>query len=141
RRRDRRALRAARHVAAGEPVARWVAGRLARRGGRCDPPAGHAPARDRRGGRGGARGGGPGRQGGPRQGGLHRLGRERRPREVGEDPRRWDALGPSGNGTWTLGISGGYHVGREKIEPNGGSFETEKFDTHSFTVRLGGDRG
>ena len=44
---------------------------------------------------------------------------------------------------WTLGISGGYHVGGVKTDeknPNGTPFATDKFETHSFTVRLGGDR-
>jgi hypothetical protein len=44
---------------------------------------------------------------------------------------------------WTLGVSGGYHAGREKIDENdlnGTHFATETFETHSFTARIGGDR-
>jgi hypothetical protein len=35
---------------------------------------------------------------------------------------------------WTFGISGGYYAGQLKIEGLG------TYDTHSFTVRVGGDR-
>jgi hypothetical protein len=44
---------------------------------------------------------------------------------------------------WTLGISGGYHAGRMRIDENnpaGPPLGTETFNTHSFTVRIGGDR-
>jgi hypothetical protein len=44
---------------------------------------------------------------------------------------------------WTLGISGGYHASGRKTDennPNGTPLSTETFDTHSFTVRVGGDR-
>ena len=44
---------------------------------------------------------------------------------------------------WTLGISGGYHAGRVKNDennPNGTPLGTETFDTHSFTMGIGGDR-
>ena len=44
---------------------------------------------------------------------------------------------------WTLGISGGYHAGGMKVDennPNGTPLSTETLDTHSFTVRVGGDR-
>jgi hypothetical protein len=44
---------------------------------------------------------------------------------------------------WTLGISGGYHAVQMKIDENnpaGPPLGTVTFDTHSFTLRIGGDR-
>jgi hypothetical protein len=44
---------------------------------------------------------------------------------------------------WTLGISGGYHAGRQKYENKGGGPvipSTQTISTHSFTIRIGGDR-
>jgi len=44
---------------------------------------------------------------------------------------------------WTLGLAGGYHASRlttDENNPNGSPLSTEKLDTHSFTVRVGGDR-
>lgn len=42
---------------------------------------------------------------------------------------------------WTLGISGGYHASRFKGEDKGGGFfSSQTNSTHSFTVRIGGDR-
>lgn len=39
---------------------------------------------------------------------------------------------------WTLGFSGGYHASSMKNDEAG--FGSETVDTHSFTVRIGGDR-
>jgi len=43
---------------------------------------------------------------------------------------------------WTVGISGGYHAGRLKDEDKGGGVfaGTSTINTHSFTIRIGGDR-
>jgi hypothetical protein len=42
---------------------------------------------------------------------------------------------------WTLGISGGYHASRFKGESGVSSpFLDQTYSTHSFTVRIGGDR-
>jgi hypothetical protein len=41
---------------------------------------------------------------------------------------------------WTLGVAGGYHASASKLEATSSSTGTFKFDTHSFTVRVGGDR-
>ncbi len=38
---------------------------------------------------------------------------------------------------WTLGLAGGYHVGQNKLESATGE---GTIDTHSFSVRVGGDR-
>jgi hypothetical protein len=39
---------------------------------------------------------------------------------------------------WTLGVSGGYHGGQMKVDE--AFFGNLKLSTHSFTVRVGGDR-
>ena len=44
---------------------------------------------------------------------------------------------------WTLGITGGYHAGGEKVDeknPNGTPLDTRTIDTHSYGIRIGGDR-
>ena len=41
---------------------------------------------------------------------------------------------------WTLGIAGDYHTGSSKLEGTSPSVGTQTFSTHSFTVRIGGDR-
>jgi hypothetical protein len=44
---------------------------------------------------------------------------------------------------WTLGVSGGYHVGHMKVDennPNGTPGSILTYNTHSLTARIGGDR-
>jgi hypothetical protein len=42
---------------------------------------------------------------------------------------------------WALGFSGGYHGSRMKEEDSGGSFANPTtISTHSYTIRIGGDR-
>jgi len=44
------------------------------------------------------------------------------------------------NDQWSVGIAGSYYVGREKANPNSAPLQTATYDTHSFSVRVGGDR-